>query len=506
MVSRWLGRGGWSRLGFALAVALFESSVRGQSQAETHYGLVFDAGSSGSRVHVYSYRSGGDAGDFELVQDLLLKSKPGLSSFADDPRAAAQSLRGLLDFAQEKVPKAQHGSTPVFLMASAGLRALSEEKREAILESVRDVFWESPFLFIREWAYIMSGRDEGVYGWVTVNYLLEALGEDKSRSTGVIDLGGGSVQMVYHMPSNVKLAAEANTGTVLHGVHKHSLYVASHSHGLDAARKTLLESITHQHFAVGKDPTASVEHPCLANGHTAQQKLKDGSLQSYVGTGSFDECASLYRKQFSKDLSEAACTVPPCAIGGVFQPELPASIFGFSYLYDRTRAIGLLDGQAEEFGIQKMTIADIEKAAQALCSSSPSEAAPRFKECEDAAKWENFCGDATYLTVLLNHGFGIARDTELTMGNKIKDIEIVWTLGALISKSGSAMAKDLAKDYLKTKVQSQAEDKVSGGEALEVGMSEEHLKEYSEHISKRWSRDDVHRWQQQGLLASKQEL
>ena len=51
-----------------------------------------------------------------------------------------------------------------------------------------------------EWATLLSGTDEGVYGWVTVNYLLDALyppaaGTATVPPVGIIDLGGGSVQV-----------------------------------------------------------------------------------------------------------------------------------------------------------------------------------------------------------------------------------------------------------------------------------------------------------------------
>lgn len=404
--------------------------------SETRYGVVFDAGSSGSRVHVYSYRTGGEAGEFELVQDLLKKVKPGLSSYAHDPVAAAFSLTGLLRYAEEKVPQSEHSRTPLFLMASAGLRAIKQDDAAAILKSVRTLFRSSPFRFEDDWAYIMSGKEEGVFGWVTVNYLLNAL-DDKSRSRGVIDLGGGSVQLVYHMPQGVR-AHQDYSGEVLHGGKKHDLYVGTFAgYGLDHARDRLLESLK-------TDAADTAEHPCVASGHKIERKSKDGAMQSFIGTGSFKDCAARYRALFDKTV---ACGSPPCRFAGVFQPaELPVRIFGFSYLYDRTSAIGLLDGKVQEFGIQSMTIQDIEKAAEAMCSLPPSDAAARFADVEDAKKWDNFCGDAAYLAVLLEHGFGIDRSMDLTMGNKLGATEIVWTLGAIIAKSGALKAQEAEKD------------------------------------------------------------
>jgi apyrase/ectonucleoside triphosphate diphosphohydrolase 5/6 len=56
---------------------LFLAGLAGLADAELQYGLVFDAGSSGTRVHVYTWQSGGEHGPFDLVSDDLLKIKPG---------------------------------------------------------------------------------------------------------------------------------------------------------------------------------------------------------------------------------------------------------------------------------------------------------------------------------------------------------------------------------------------------------------------------------------------
>ena len=45
--------------------------------------------------------------------DLQWQIKPGLSAYADSPRNAADSLIGLLDKAQNAVPKKLRASTPV---------------------------------------------------------------------------------------------------------------------------------------------------------------------------------------------------------------------------------------------------------------------------------------------------------------------------------------------------------------------------------------------------------
>mmetsp|Transcript_21229 Transcript_21229/g.58023 ORF Transcript_21229/g.58023 Transcript_21229/m.58023 type:complete len:95 (-) Transcript_21229:69-353(-) len=87
-----------------------------------------------------------------------------------------------------------------------------------------------------------------------------------------------------------------------------------------------------------------------------------------------------------------------------------------------------------------MSVGDIRRAAAELCSARPVDAEERFASCEDASKWANFCGDTIYMAELLEHGFGIDPSVNLTMGNKIGSVEVVWTLGAIIAKSESLRA------------------------------------------------------------------
>lgn len=58
---------------------------------------------AGSRVHVYRFLEKDDK--LELQSDKFEQLKPGLSSYADDPKKAAESLKPLLEIALQTVPK-----------------------------------------------------------------------------------------------------------------------------------------------------------------------------------------------------------------------------------------------------------------------------------------------------------------------------------------------------------------------------------------------------------------
>lgn len=73
---------------------------------EEQYSVVFDAGSTGSRIHVFKFVT--TTSGLELISDTFEQLKPGLgdAGWAANPRASAASLQPLLDTALASVPPA----------------------------------------------------------------------------------------------------------------------------------------------------------------------------------------------------------------------------------------------------------------------------------------------------------------------------------------------------------------------------------------------------------------
>lgn len=79
------------------------SELRHQGPIALRYAIVIDAGSTGSRVHVFKFEQ--SAASLKLISDTFEQLKPGLSSYADDPQKAAESLKPLMDTAVKTVQK-----------------------------------------------------------------------------------------------------------------------------------------------------------------------------------------------------------------------------------------------------------------------------------------------------------------------------------------------------------------------------------------------------------------
>jgi len=150
------------------------------------YAAIIDAGSSGSRVHIFRY---GKLGSLQgplyiLPKHKSMKIKPGLSAYVANPDNAGTSLKVLLDFMKEEIPQHSWAHTPIWLKATAGMRLVSKDDSAKILHSVRTLLSSkaSPFLFNSVMAGIMPGNEEGAYSWIAYNYLMKLIGPRKPKT------------------------------------------------------------------------------------------------------------------------------------------------------------------------------------------------------------------------------------------------------------------------------------------------------------------------------------
>ena len=290
-----------------------------------------------------------------LKQELFFQLQPGLSSFRGRPQAAADSLKPLLEEAIKAVPKSEQHCTPVAVKATAGLRLLGKKDSDAILARVRTVLetdWPFPVISKEEEGVaIMEGKDEGVYAWITINYLLGLIGPNakKGESAAVMDLGGASTQIVFE-PSFESDEVNISPGDHVYELSlpsgDHTLYQHSHlGYGLMQARRSVhnLIAFTYVWQAAPKGKVVEWEdlnekieipHPCMVKGGKKRVELDPPGRKTvnvtFVGTGAgFEACRRVVDVIMAKD---ALCEVEPCAFGGVYQPKLMET-FGSGPIY-----------------------------------------------------------------------------------------------------------------------------------------------------------------------------
>ncbi|PKA58559.1 putative apyrase 1 [Apostasia shenzhenica] len=410
----------------------------GPSGQSKSYAVIFDAGSSGSRVHVYCFDENLDLLHIGKDIELFVQKKPGLSSYANDPMEAAESLVSLLEKAENVVPAELRGKTPVRVGATAGLRQLGTETSENILQAVRDLLHRKTLLKSKsDWVSVLDGTQEGAFQWVTINYLLGNLGKKYSNTVGVVDLGGGSVQMAYAISENDAAKAPKPTPgedeyvkeLFLKGT-KYFLYVHSYLHyGLLAARAEILK------VSEGSDSG------CILIGHHGSYKYGDKEFPASASPSgsSYTKCRSDAVKALKHE--EPTCSHMKCTFGGIWNGgggDGQKSLFVASFFFDRAAEAGFVDVNSP---VAKVKPLDYEEAAKRVCKLSVEEAKAIYP---NVAK-ENLpylCMDLVYQFTLLVDGFDMEPWQDITLVKKVKYadslVEAAWPLGSAIEAASSA--------------------------------------------------------------------
>ncbi|XP_074871245.1 ectonucleoside triphosphate diphosphohydrolase 8-like isoform X2 [Carettochelys insculpta] len=195
------------------AIVLILSLVKRQNvflPSSNKYGMVFDAGSSHTSLFVYQWAADKENDTGVVSQTLSCDVQgPGISAYASDPPKAGASLRSCLEEALKIIPAESHREVPAYLGATAGMRLLSIENRSAadqVLNEVTKTIQQYPVNF--RGARIITGEEEGTYGWITINYLLDSFTQYSPRQRdwihpqsakilGALDLGGASTQISF---------------------------------------------------------------------------------------------------------------------------------------------------------------------------------------------------------------------------------------------------------------------------------------------------------------------
>ena len=237
----------------------YKTQTAGSDTAK--YAIVFDASSSKTKLIIYKYHMGVpplDAKDIQLLGPSP-KAKPGIANLAGNPNAVEEYLKPLLDSAMKTVPIEQHTSTPIYLFATAGMRLLSPDRSEAILDEVKKLFNDKnkcPFYFDSKNAKIISGAFEGIYAWITVNFLMGNFIPGKSDSTyGILEIGGASHQNAFDNPQN-------NALSLTLGGKQYHLFARSYlGYGLNEARNRYLKILSQN-----SNTSSVISSPCHHKG------------------------------------------------------------------------------------------------------------------------------------------------------------------------------------------------------------------------------------------------
>ncbi|TRZ12739.1 hypothetical protein HGM15179_014387 [Zosterops borbonicus] len=402
------------------------------------YGMVFDAGSSHTSLFVYQWDSDKENDTGVVSQTLSCDVQgQGISSYANNPPAAGNSLRECLDKALQVVPAEKQRDVPAYLGATAGMRLLREQNSSAteqVLAEVAKTMQEYPVAF--KGARILTGEEEGAYGWITINYLLDSFtkvgkGWDAPNIFGALDLGGASTQITF-VPEGSVLGQNEGSGVTLYG-YSYNIYTHSYlCYGQNEMLKRLAKDTRVQHPCYPKGYTEPVSvsslrsSPCTAS---SDPRLPPGdSTVTLEGSGNASACLAALRKLFN---FSACGQSQDCTFDGVYQPPLRGQFIAFSAFYYNFKFLNLTEGQP---------LAVVRGAIEGLCRRS-------WQDVQNPQRLPKYCANANYiLTLLLDaYKFNETSWNNIFFQMKAGSADVGWTLGYMLNLTNMVPPKAPAR-------------------------------------------------------------
>ncbi|XP_078379735.1 ectonucleoside triphosphate diphosphohydrolase 1-like [Oculina patagonica] len=396
----------------SLPVHLFSS--------ETEYAILFDAGSSGTRMEINQFFNSGPSlqpSDIKELKPSPHKVEPGISDFADDPSQVEAYMMPLLESAKKTIPEDKQNSTPIFLLATAGMRLLPEDQADAILDEVRKLFNDKdkcPFLFKDDNdARIITGKVEGIYSWVTVNFLAGVFGSS-DFTYGSLDLGGASHQNAWEFNSE-------NSDVVFIPIagRNYSIFARTYlGYGQDQARERYLAFIA-QKANCAEDSECVLKSPCHNKGFKESLAFDDQE-RIFEGTAQVRLCRKIISQIFfcqSQNLEE-------CPFSD--QPKLQGEFYGFSAFYYVLTGINAVCSDCEN---NKISPAKIRLSTNSFCKTD-------YNDIKEDPYAKNDCFAGNYIYELLTDGYGLGLFKKIRVTNSLNGFNLGWTLGAVLHNSG----------------------------------------------------------------------
>lgn len=415
---------------------------------------------------MYKWKDPARASGLHTLPELKLKKSkkihPGVSNFANNvPSVGPDHLQELIDIALDEVPADKIPETPVFLLATAGVRFLPPLEQKALLGGICSYLQANTRFSLPDCnahIQVISGETEGLYGWIAANYLLggfdhpkEEHGQGHHHTYGFLDMGGASAQIAF-APNSTEADKHANDLKLVRMRHmdgtnaEYRVFTTTWlGFGANKARDRYVEALKEEYGT----QVDNLPDPCMPHGlHTTLggdflgKKVVDG--QSLVGTGKFDECL---RKTYPLLRKDAPCADLPCLINGQHVPAIDFNtnhFVGVSEYWHTTHGV---------FGSKKEAydLASYQHNVNEFCtrdwSDIETDLDKRKKSPERKAEDARVaCFKASWLINMLYDGIGIPRvglesnstakdaadDDSFRPVDKVDGVELSWTLGKMV--------------------------------------------------------------------------
>ncbi|CAF3107445.1 unnamed protein product [Rotaria socialis] len=427
----------------------------GNEDPNIHYGVVIDCGSSGSRLYIYIWpEHSGQENELLQIKQLLDKQgnpvvkklEPGLSSMAKTPGNATEYLISLLDFAAETVPSDKHRETPLYILATAGLRFLTPNEQKALLEDLfNDIVQNYHFQIEKTHIQVIPGKLEGIYSWIAINYVLGrfqsnttdsisvtsgqtiSISKKRPSTVGILDMGGASAQIAFEVSPDIPVEGEEIAEFSLgydenQEIFKYRIYVTTFlGYGANKAFEKYIDRIIS--IALKSSPSNSThilidDADCLPHGYTANYTRYNKTI-TIKGEGDFHSCAKHLVTLLNLNTT---CKKKPCSLNGIYQPRInyeSQDFYGFSEFWYTMEDVLKIGGPYARLAFLNASTAKLLLFPKA-----------------DLNRVLLQCFKSAWLYAFLHDGLKFPVNYQrLRSASLVNNNDVQWTLGAILYKT-----------------------------------------------------------------------
>ncbi|XP_061633175.1 ectonucleoside triphosphate diphosphohydrolase 3 [Phyllopteryx taeniolatus] len=434
-----------------IAVTVIQGNWR-FTEYTLEYGIVIDSGSSRSNIYLYEW-PGEKENETGVVTEKLNCKVSGvpISELKIDSKKDAQTWQSFKDCMKkvsDAIPAKKHKTIPLFLGATAGMRLLQENdmaRANEVLDSLKEYLQSLPFDFQN--ASVITGQEEGLYGWITVNYLLGNFLEKSiwstyirpqtSKTVGSMDLGGASTQIAFAV--NDELKGPDYMHIKLYG-YPYNVYTHSFlCYGKNEAEKRVLDKVVQEssHLFYVDNPcypiglNVTIEASTIYDTECTKKPKNYSSDQQYfmVGSGNSDQCGRITKSIFDF----TTCSSALCSFNGVEQPPVTGEFMAYAGYFYIARAL-LMTGVTDT--IRPSEYDEFKTAITQLCNTPWSELRTQKRWVIDKYL-RTYCFASHYMFTLLTNGYKFDANTwkDILFQREVGNTSVGWSLGYMLSSS-----------------------------------------------------------------------
>ncbi|PRP88671.1 hypothetical protein PROFUN_02767 [Planoprotostelium fungivorum] len=345
--------------------------------------------------------------------------------WSNAPEDIPNFLSQFFNWTDSIIPDDAKYSTVVFFETTAGVKTshysstdirVEEDQIKPIFPAVLSYMNQSGVRFLQRESQLIKGSNEGIDGWISLNYLSRTL-LNTPNTVGSIELSSTSSQITFAVAAE-DFSNLRSGGVLVDFKNGNSWHLYSHTyphHGIDTMRGYMEDEI--RRTSASSKRVREAPNPCLPTGFNQTKVYSDNYVLTLYGTSSADECQQL----IDAVINITDCGAANCGPGKVYQPDMSdISFIGFSVI---NYAVQFYYNTSNMISVD---LEDLRVRSRKHCSA-PLDTLKNVYG--NTAYLDRYCFYGLYIHTLLSDGFNLKA---FNSSNVINGVAVGWAPGAMM--------------------------------------------------------------------------